>query len=149
MREAEVKNPELKLRSQMSFRTRLFISLVLALGLLVVLLIWRVVREGDFTPSSPLAYAPARPTTSVSSPLSQPTATPFHSPLRVPPTGTPPVNTATLEAIRANRPTTTSPSPSGIHLPHIPPATWRRWALWIFAAAAVLAYIGLRLRKGQ
>ena len=57
--------------------------------------------------------------------------------------------TATLEAIRANRPTATPPSPSGIRWPYISPNTWRSWALRILAVAGLLAYIGLRLRRGQ
>ena len=54
-----------------------------------------------------------------------------------------------LEAIRAVRPTATPPSPGGIRLPYISPATWRGWALRILAVAGVLAFIGLRLRRHQ
>lgn len=96
---------------------------------------------------SPLASPLVRPTVPIPSPLHPPTTTATQSPQPIPPTGTPSVNAATLEAIRATRPTATPSSPSGIRWPYISPHTWRRWALRIFAVAAVLAYIGLRLRE--
>jgi hypothetical protein len=129
----------------MSRRTRFIIASGLAVGLLVTFLMWRTAWRGESTPLSPLI----RPAMSASSPLSPPTATSLYSPLPVPPTGTPPVNMATLEAIRATHPTATPPSPSGIRLPYISPDIWRRWALRIFAAAGILAYIGLRLRQSR
>lgn len=129
----------------MSRRTRFFIASGLVVGLLVVFLVWRAAQRGESMPLSPLT----RPTMSAPLSLSLPTATSLYSPLPVPPTGTPPVNMATLEAIRATRPTATLPSPSGIRLPYISPDTWRRWALRIFAAAGVLAYISLHLRQSR
>lgn len=132
----------------MTRRNRLFITVCVALGLVAVFLVWRVTREettSSRSPLSPLASsAPFAP-----SPLTSPTATPLPSPLQVPPTAPPPITTATLEAIRVTRPTATHPAPAGIRLPYISPAVWRTWALRILAAAGILAYIGLRLRKDQ
>jgi hypothetical protein len=130
----------------MTRRLGFFIILGLSIGLLVALLARRTAREDEFTSSSSLVV---RPATFTSSPLASPTVTRPQSPLPVPPTAPPPVTTATLEAIRANRPTATPPSPSGIRWPYISPNTWRSWALRILAVAGLLAYIGLRLRRGQ
>jgi hypothetical protein len=65
----------------------------------------------------------------------------------LPPTGTPPVTEATLEALLADRPTATPPASEGVHLPYVSPATWRNWALRVLALAIALAYVGLRLRR--
>jgi hypothetical protein len=130
-------------------RNRLFITVCVALGLLAVFLVWRVTREARTTSRSPLSPLVASPAPFAPSPLASPTATPLPSPLQVPPTAPPPITTATLEAIRVTRPTATHPAPTGIRLPYISPAVWRAWALRILAAAGILAYIGLRLRKGQ
>ncbi len=111
-------------------------------------LVWRTQRD-VLAPLSPLTSPLVKPTASIPSPLSLPTATSLRTVQPIPPTGTPAVNAATLEAIRATRPTATPPSPSGIRLPYVSPDTWRRWALRILAAAALLTYIGLRLRRDQ
>lgn len=135
----------------MTRRGQLIAVLGLVVGLLIILLVWRAPREGEFeppSPVSPMALPPiSRPL--FPSPLRAPTATSLYSPLPLPPTAQPPVTTATLQAIRATRPTATPPSPSGVQLPYISPATWRAWALRILAAAGVLAFIGLRLRSSQ
>ena len=133
----------------MTRRESILIILGLSIGLLVVLLVRRTAHEDEFTSPSSLVAPPASPATLISSPLASPTVTRLHSPLPMPPTAPPPVTTATLDAIRATRPTATPPSPSGVSLPYISPATWRGWALRILAVAGLLAYIGLRLRRGQ
>jgi hypothetical protein len=130
----------------MTRRLGFFIILGLSIGLVVALLVRRTAREEEFTSSSSLVIPPA---TYTSYPLASPTVTRLQSPLPVLPTTPPLVTTATLEAIRANRPTATPPSPSGSRLPYISPNTWRSWALRILAVAGLLAYIGLRLRRGQ
>lgn len=151
-------------KGQVSRQIRLVIASGLVIGLLVVFLIWRAKREDELVSRSPLMPAQATPVLAISSPLYPPSATPLSpaapdlqptsplesdSPLPVPPTGTPPVNPATLEALWTTRPTATPLSPSSSHWPYISPDTWRRWALWIMTAAGVLAFIGLRLRRGQ
>ena len=133
----------------MTRRVSILIILGLSIGLLVVLLVRRTAHEDEFTSPSSLVAPPASPATLISSPLASPTVTRLHSPLPMPPTAPPPVTTATLDAIRATRSTATPPSPSGVSLPYISPATWRSWALRILAVAGLLAYIGLRLRRGQ
>ena len=130
-------------------RNRLFITACVALGLLVVFLLWRVTREEKTTSPSPLSPFSTGSASFAPFPLVSPIATPFDSLPQVPPTAPLPVTTATLEAIRTTRLTATPPATSGINLPDISPAIWRRWALRILAAAGVLAYIGLRLRKSQ
>jgi len=134
----------------MTRRTPFAIALALAVGLLVVLLAWRTTRKSEFiTDSSLLPFSPS-PIHSTELSFAAPTATPLSSPLAWTETAVAPITAATLEAIRATRPTATPPrSPSGIRLPSISPATWRGWALRILAAAGVLAYIGLRLRRHQ
>lgn len=133
----------------MTGRARSLIILGLAVALVITLLVWRTNREGEFTsPASP-AQPATRPAPLGSSPLAPATVTPLRSPLPLPPTASPVINTATLEAIRAVRPTATPPSASGLRLPYISPATWRGWALRILAVAGLLAYIGLRLRQSQ
>jgi hypothetical protein len=77
------------------------------------------------------------------------TATTVRQMQAVPPTGTPAVNAATLEAIRTMHPTATLPTPSGIHWPYISPDDWRRWSLLLFAVALALTYVGRRLRQNQ
>jgi hypothetical protein len=133
----------------MTRRIRISIILAMALGLLIILLVWRTPREGEFGPSSSPVSVATSPLPLGSSPLSLPTRAPFYSPLPIPPTAPPPVTTATLEAIRATRPTATPPSAGGSRLPYVSPATWRVWALRFLIAAGVFAYIGLRLRKNQ
>jgi hypothetical protein len=128
-------------------RNRLFITACVALGLVAVFLVWRVTREEKTTTRSPLSPPAVDSAPIAASPLASPTATPLPSPLQVPPTALSPITTATLEAIRVTRPTATHPAPSGIRLPYISPAVWRAWALRILAAAGILGYIGLRLRK--
>jgi len=130
-------------------RNRLFITACVALSLLVAFLLWRVAREEKNTSHSPLSPLSTSSTPFAPSPLASPTTSPFESSVQVPPTAPLPVTTATLEAIRATRLTATPPAPSGINLPYISPAVWRGWALRILAAAGVLAYISLRLRKSQ
>jgi hypothetical protein len=132
--------------NQVRYRVRFFSALGLAVVVSAVFLVWRTQKNGD-VPLSPLVSPLPRPTIFIASPLSPPTLTPAHVPHAVPPTGTPAVNTATLQAMRTARPTATPPSPSGTRWPYISPETWRRWALRILAAAAVLAYVGLRLRE--
>lgn len=134
----------------MTIRIRLMIILGLAVALLAALLVWRAGRKSEFmSPLSPLAPRADRPI-SIASPSSSRTSTPFHSPLDGPASAVPPVTTATVEAIRATRPTAAPPSsPEGIRLPYISPNTWRVWALRILIAAGVLAYLGMRLRQNQ
>jgi hypothetical protein len=130
-------------------RNRLFITVCVALGLVVIFLVWRVTREEKTTLRSPLSPLAVDSAPFAPSPLASPPTTPLHSPLQVPPTSPPPITTATLEALRVTRPTATHPAPSGIRLPYISPAIWRAWALRILAAAGILGYVGLRLRKSQ
>ena len=134
----------------MSRRVRFAAIVGLAVGLLAVILVWRIARESNIlslpTPASPLAS----PSSLEASPLSQPAASRLDSPLSVPTDSRAPVTAATLEAIRATRPTAPPPStPSGVRLPSVSPAEWRSWALRMLAAAGVLAYIGIRLRRSQ
>ena len=133
----------------MTRRVRFLIALGLILGLLATVLLWRVTRKDESVFPSPLGTPPSSPLPAASSPLVKPTTTSPDSPLPVPPTAPPLITTATLEAIRATRPTATPPTPSGIRLPYISPATWRGWALRTLIVAVLLAYIGLRLRRGQ
>ncbi len=137
----------------MSRRTRFLIALGLAVCVSAVFLVWRTQKAKAPIPSSPLASPLRTPTLAPLSPLPFPsstmTVTATRQPQAVPPTGTPAVNAATLEAIRTAHPTATLPSPSGMRWPYISPDTWRRWALWLFAAALALAYVGRRLRQGQ
>jgi hypothetical protein len=133
----------------MTRRVHIFIILGLAFSLLVIFLVWRAPRESQFTSLPSLVSPPTSPLPLSQSPLRHPTATSIRSPLPIPPTAESPVTTATLEAIRATRPTATPLASRGVHLPHISPDTWRAWALRLLVAAGVIAYIGLRLRKGQ
>lgn len=130
----------------MTRQIRMIIFVGLLLGLLAVLLIWRVTHEDEVitSPSRPADTSPLS-----ASPLATPTIGAFVSPLPLPPTAPPPITTATLEAIRAARATATPPSSSGTRPPYIAPATWRSWAVRILALAGVLAYISLRLYRGQ
>jgi hypothetical protein len=133
-------------------RFQLVAVLGLAIGLVVVFLVWREPQETDYlSPSSTssLAAPGAIRHPIFSSPLHAATDTPFHSPLAVVPTAPSRVTSATIEAIRDTRPTATHPASEGLDLPYVSPTTWRVWSLRILALAGVLAYIGLRLRKGQ
>jgi hypothetical protein len=121
-------------------RVRVILGLVITSTLLLVAL--RGAQDWIFAPS-------ASPLPTTTSPLPLPVVAALDSPLPVPPTAPPPINAATLEAIRTTRPTATPPSPSGFRLPYVSPETWRAWALRILAAAGLLAYIGLRLRRSQ
>jgi hypothetical protein len=130
------------------------IALVLAVVVSAVFLVWRTHKNGVHIPPSPLTSPLRRPTSFAPfSPLPSPsptmTATATRQAQVVPPTGTPAVNAATLEAIRAAHPTATLPTPSGMRWPYISPDTWRSWSLWLFAAALALTYIGRRLRQNQ
>ena len=131
----------------MTGRYRTAVILGLAVGLVIIFLVLREPRETDGPPASSLLAPSAIPRTSFSSPLQNPTDTASFSPLPIMPTASSPVTTATLEALRATRPTATPPSSTRLQLPYISPATWRAWALRILALAGVLAYIGLRLRR--
>jgi hypothetical protein len=135
----------------MNRRAHLIAILGLAAGLLAIFLVWHSPREGELT--SPTPISPFVPPISSGplfpSPLSPPTATPLYSPLPAHPSAPPPIAIATLEAIRTTRPTAMPPSPSDKQLPYISPATWRVLALRFLAAAGVLVFIGLRLRRSQ
>jgi hypothetical protein len=133
----------------MTGRVRLMLIIGLAAGLLIIVLVWRAPREREFTSHSSLLPPPTSPLAFAPSPLPLHAVTPASSPLPIPPTAPSPVTAATLEAIRATRPTAVPPSPGNNRLPYISPGTWRDWALRILAVAGVLAYIGLRLRKSQ
>lgn len=133
-------------------RFQLVAVLGLAIGLVVVFLVWREPQETDYL--SPTSTSLLPPPAAIrhpilSSPLHAATDTPLYSPLAVLPTAPSPVTTATIEALRATRPTATHQASGGFDLPYVSPTTWRVWALRILALAGVLAYIGLRLRKGQ
>lgn len=132
----------------MSRRANLIIALMLAVALVVTVLVWRAGHNGERKLDSVLASPLEAPAVGIS-PLTPPTPTPLPVREPVPPTGTPPVTQATLEAIRATRPTATPPSASGIQLPYVSPGAWRGWALRVMALAGVLAYIGWRLRQRQ
>lgn len=133
----------------MSQRNRIIVFLTLVTGLVASLLIWRIPRDDvrDHYPS--LLYSPASPLAPEWSPVASPIDMPSYSPLPVPPTAFPPVTTATLQAIRASRPTATAPSHVRVQLPYVAPSTWKRWALRFLVAAGLAAYIGLRIRKRQ
>jgi hypothetical protein len=133
----------------MTRRVQFGIILTLAVGLLILLVVWRIPREKKLSLDSSLVAPPTSFLPFASSPLAHPSAPLPDSPLPVPPTAPSPVTTATLEAIRAMRPTAPPSSPAGMRLSYVSPTTWRGWALRILAAAGVLAYIGLRLRKNQ
>jgi hypothetical protein len=132
----------------MSRRNRIVVFLTLVTGLAAILLIWRIPRD-DVRDLFSSLYSPVSPVAPGWSPTDSPVDMPSYSPLPVPPTALPPVTTATLQAIRALRPTATAPSQSRVQLPYVAPSTWRRWALRFLAAAGLAAYIGLRIRKRQ
>ena len=127
----------------MNRRIRWLIALALAAGLALVILVW---QKGEPEQTSPLLLSPLTqaPKPLVVVPALVPTP---YSPLALPPTSSPAVNAATLEAIRLTHPTGTPLAASGFKWPYISPATWRRWAFWCVTAAALLGYIGLRLRR--
>lgn len=131
----------------MSRRPHLFLIIVLAVGLMITVLVWRTAHDGEFRPDSSLLPLPVIPHSPGPSLLLPPTSTlaPTHEPL--PPTGAPPVTEATLEALLVGRSTATPPAPGGTRLPYISPATWRNWALRVLALAIALAYVGLHLRR--
>jgi hypothetical protein len=133
----------------MSRRNRIIVFLTLVTGLVASLLIWRIPRDDVRDLFSSLVYSPVSPLSPGWSPVDSPIELPSYSPLPVPPTAIPPVTTATLQAIRASRPTATAPSHNRVQLPYIAPSTWRRWALRFLVAAGLAAYIGLRMRKRQ
>jgi hypothetical protein len=127
-------------------RTRWLIALALVLiAGASLLMIMRHHGEREQTaslPLSPLAQAP-RPWVVVPELVPTP-----YSPLSLPPTRPPAVNAATLQAVRLRHPTGTPLAASGLKWPYISPTTWRRWAFWCFATAALLGYLGLRIRRG-
>ena len=131
-------------KRQVSRRTRWLIALVLVVGLSLLVLVW---HNGEQEQTSPLALSPLPQAPQPSDVVPELVPTPY-SPLPMPPTSSPAVNTATLEAVRLAHPTGTPLTSSGLEWPYVSPATWRRWALWCFAAAALLGYVGLRLRRG-
>ena len=132
----------------MGRRVNLVVIVGLAVALLVTLLVWRAGHNGHVPPDSFLS-SPVEPTRVAVSPLRPPTRTPFPVTGPLPPTGTPPVTQATLEALRAWRPTATPPPAAHSPWPYISPDWWRRWALHILALAGLLGYIGWRLRPRQ
>jgi hypothetical protein len=135
----------------MKGRYQLILILGSAIGLVAIFLVLREPEETDLPllPTSSLLAPRTVPHPIFASPVEVPTNTPLYSPLPALPTAPSPVTTATVEAIRASRPTATSPASSRVDLPYISPETWRTWALRILAIAGVFAYIGLRLRRGQ
>jgi hypothetical protein len=135
----------------MKGRYQFIVILGLAIGLVAVFLLLRQPEETDLPvlPSSSLLAPSVIPHPIFASPVEVTMNTPFYSPLPALPTATSLVTTATVEAIRATRPTATPPAATQADLPYISPETWRTWALRILAIAGVFAYIGLRLRRGQ
>ena len=137
----------------MSRKARLFSILGIVVALILILFVLRAAREGDFifnhhspvADTSPLETVEALVSPFVS-PFLEPTPTIGGPPQPLPPTGTPPVSEATLEAIRRQRPTATPLSEPSVQWPYISPDTWRRWALWALGGAALLAYLAWRLR---
>ena len=127
----------------MNRRTRWLIALALTVGLSLVILVW---HNGKQEQTSPLPLSPLPQTSRPLVFIPELVPTPY-SPLPLPPTSSPAVNAATLEAVRLTHPTSTPTPPTGFKWPYISPATWRRWAFWCFAAAALLGYLGLRLRR--
>ena len=130
----------------MSRKARLFSILGMLVVMLALLLALRAAREGHDSPVVELS--PLETLEVFVSPLKSPTAPPVvGTPEPLPPTGTPPVSQATLQAIRLERPTATPLSPPSFRWPYISPDTWRRWAFWALGAAAVLAYLAWRIRQ--
>lgn len=138
----------------MSRKARLLSILGIAVLLILVLLVLRAAREGDFifhhdspvVDASPLETVEAFVSPFVS-PILTPTPTIGGPPGPLPPTGTPPVSEATLEAIRRQRPTATPLSEPSFRWPYISPDTWRRWALWALGGAILSAYLAWRVRR--
>jgi hypothetical protein len=124
------------------FRQARFVAvLALTVTFVVALLILRLLDRDELKTWSPLPLG--------QSPLDTATAAPLYSPLTAPPTSVPPISAATLQAVRAARPSATPPAAPREQWPYVSPATWRAWALRMLAAAGLLGYIGLRLRDNQ
>ena len=126
----------------MNRRTRWLMALALAAGLSLVLIVWHNGEEQE--QASPLSLSPL-PQTSQPLVVVPPQVPTPNSPLPSP--SSPVVNAATLEAVRLAHPTGTPLTSPKIKWPYISPTTWRRWAFWCFTAAALLGYLGLRLRR--
>jgi hypothetical protein len=138
----------------LSRKARFFSILGITLALILILLVLRAAREGDFifNHDSPVVEtSPLETQEELASLLVPPTDPPPPTqagpPEPVPPTGTPPVSQATLQAIRRERPTATPLSAPSFRWPYVSPGTWRRWAIWTLAAAALLAYLAWRMRQ--
>ncbi len=138
----------------MSRKARFISILGITLALILIFLVLRAAREGDliFDHDSPVVETSPLETEegimSLLVPPTDPPALPQAGTLEpVPPTGTPPVSQATLQAIRRERPTATPLSAPSFRWPYVSPDTWRRWAIWVLAAAALLAYLAWRVRQ--
>jgi hypothetical protein len=134
---------------KLSGRARFLVTAGLSAAVIIILLIWRSTNEGGLKPASSVLPLSEQSAPAGVSPLDVPTLPSAGLQTAVPATAVSAVNAATLEAIRTNRPTATIKEATGRRLPYVSPDTWRAWALRVLAAAGLLAYIGLRMRRRQ